>query len=60
LDILEGFSGRGAERGMSQRGASAGKIEEFVGIALYFQAQWLIMSKQEGRLALRRHFGSDK
>ena len=29
LDILGGFSGRGTEGGMSQRGASVGKIEEF-------------------------------
>ena len=33
LDILGGFSGRGAEGGMSQRGASAGKIEEFFPLA---------------------------
>ena len=36
---LERFSGRGTEGGMSQRGASVGKIEEFVGVTLHFQTQ---------------------
>jgi hypothetical protein len=39
LDILEGFSGCGAEGGLSARGAQVGKIEEFGVSAFHLQAQ---------------------